>query len=105
MNDVESVDFESWRQLAETGEFEPVLAALEESVALLERGGLTLATMTECYELGLKLSRRSTELLRAAELRISTLDHEYADQQPMATSGYADDDEDDNDSFDEEPPF
>ena len=78
MTEQVSIDFTEWRQLAESGEFEPVLAALEESVALLEQGGLTLAAMSECYELGLRLSRRCTTLLRDAELRITLLDQEYA---------------------------
>lgn len=104
MTEPESSKFESWRILAETGEFEPVLAALEASVALLEQGGLPLATMTECYELGLKLSRRCTNLLRDAELRIFTLDQEYADQQ--LTSSPEDEDEfGDADDTDEDPPF
>lgn len=70
--------FAEWRELAATGEFEPALAALEASVTLLESGGLTLAAMTDCYELGLRLSRRCADLLRAAELRISVLDQEFA---------------------------
>jgi exodeoxyribonuclease VII small subunit len=100
----ESTNFASWRALSETGDFEAVLAALEESVALLERGGLPLATMTECYELGLKLSRRCTTLLREAELRIFTLDQEYADQQQTATSDNSSDFEVADDT-DEDPPF
>ena len=72
--------FNEWGELAESGEFESCLEALEASVALLERGGLSLATMTDCYELGLKLSRRCTTLLREAELRVSIIDQEYAEQ-------------------------
>ncbi len=80
MPDMEAVTFQTWREIAESGEFEPALAALEASVTMLEKGGLSLATMTECYELGLKLSRRCSELIRAAELRITMLDQEYAAQ-------------------------
>ena len=80
MSDSEATPFQTWREIAETGEFEAALAALEASVATLEKGGLSLATMTECYELGLKLSRRCSELIRAAELRITLLDQEYAAQ-------------------------
>ncbi len=85
MTEQVSIDFTEWRQLAESGEFEPVLAALEESVALLEQGGLTLAAMSECYELGLRLSRRCTTLLRDAELRITLLDQEYARSEDDST--------------------
>ena len=85
MTEQVSIDFTEWRKLAESGEFEPVLAALEESVALLEQGGLTLAAMSECYELGLRLSRRCTTLLRDAELRITLLDQEYARSEDDST--------------------
>jgi exodeoxyribonuclease VII small subunit len=92
--------FAAWSQLAEDGEFEPALAALEESVALLEDGGLSLATMTACYELGLRLSRRCSTLLREAELRISLLDQSLADddaggdvQETLVRASFLDDDE------------
>jgi exodeoxyribonuclease VII small subunit len=100
----ESIDFSTWKALADTGEFEPVLAALEESVTLLEQGGLSLATMTECYELGLKLSQRCTDLLRDAELRIVTLDQEYADRQ-AAGSLPGNREIDFEEDLDEDPPF
>ena len=76
--------FATWSELADEGEFEPALAALEESVALLEDGGLSLSTMTECYELGLRLSRHCSNLLREAELRISLLDQSFADDEAEA---------------------
>lgn len=92
--------FAEWSRLAEDGEFEPALAALEESVALLEDGGLSLATMTECYELGLRLSRRCSTLLREAELRISLLDQSFAEDdaataihETMVRASFLDDDE------------
>jgi exodeoxyribonuclease VII small subunit len=78
LNDQKIPPFDDWRAIADAGDFEAVLAALEESVALLERGGLSLAAMTDCYEIGLRLSRRCTELIRAAELRVTILDEEYA---------------------------
>ncbi len=98
----ESIDkrFAEWSRLADDGEFEPALAALEESVSLLEDGGLSLATMTECYELGLRLSRRCSTLLRDAELRISLLDQSFADdedgadlRETMVSASFLDDDE------------
>lgn len=91
--------FAAWSQLAQDGEFEPALAALEASVALLEDGGLSLATMTECYELGLRLSRRCSTLLREAELRISLLDQTFADDaddsmhETMVRASFLDEDE------------
>ena len=92
--------FTEWSRLAEDGEFEPALAALEESVTLLEDGGLALSTMTECYELGLRLSRRCSTLLRDAELRISLLDQSFADddidaglRETMVAASFLDEDE------------
>lgn len=100
MSDSIGKRFAEWSQLAEEGEFEPALAALEESVALLEDGGLSLATMTECYELGLRLSRRCSTLLREAELRISLLDQSFAEDdtvntmhETMVRASFLDDDE------------
>lgn len=77
---MDATAFEQWRKIAESGDFEASLAALEQSVALLEQGGLSLAEMTDCYELGLKLSKRCSDLLRAAELRVTLLDREFADE-------------------------
>lgn len=91
MSDSFHLLFNEWSELAETGEFEQCLEALEESVVLLERGGLSLATMTDCYELGLKLSRRCTTLLREAELRVSIIDQEYAEQRDAPSPEYDDD--------------
>lgn len=64
----------SWSKLAEGGDFEPAYEALEQAVAWLEAGGLSLSLMTECYEIGLRLSKRCDDLLRSAELRVSVLE-------------------------------
>lgn len=63
-----------WAKLAEEGDFEPAYDALEQAVALLEEGGLSLSLMTDCYEVGLRLSKRCNDLLRSAELRVSVLE-------------------------------
>ena len=76
----------SWSKLADDGEFEPTYEALEQAVAWLETGGLSLSLMTECYELGLRLSKRCDDLLRSAELRVSVLEQtliETGENQPL----------------------
>lgn len=66
------------KTLVEEGAFEEVLHALEAVVQHLERGRLTLDESIAWYEAGLELSRRCSELLEQADLRISTLDADYA---------------------------
>jgi exodeoxyribonuclease VII small subunit len=75
----------NWRSLADDGDFEPAYEALEQAVALLELGGLPLSAMTECYEVGLRLSKRCNDLLRSAELRVSVLEQTLvdADEEPL----------------------
>ncbi|MEE8369572.1 MAG: exodeoxyribonuclease VII small subunit [Dehalococcoidia bacterium] len=53
--------------------FEALYRRLEETVARLEEGGLTLAVSLELYEEGMKLARRCQELLQEAELRVTQL--------------------------------
>jgi exodeoxyribonuclease VII small subunit len=60
------------------GAFEDVLGALEAVVAHLERGRLSIDESVTWYELGLGLSRRCADLLQQAELRISTIEEQYA---------------------------
>src|SRR6478609_11917555 len=74
-----SSQFKTWENLAERGSFEEAFTAMEEAVGLLERGGLPLADMTDCYELGLRLSQRCATLLREAELKITQLDQSFQD--------------------------
>ena len=56
------------------GPFEEVFEALEAVVEHLERGRLTLDESIAWYEAWLGLTRRCSELLQKAELRIRTLD-------------------------------
>jgi exodeoxyribonuclease VII small subunit len=64
--------------LIENGSFEDVLATLEAVVAHLERGRLSIDDSVTWYELGMGLSRRSSELLHQAELRIATIEERFA---------------------------
>jgi exodeoxyribonuclease VII small subunit len=72
---------ESITALVEEGAFEETLSALELVVEHLERGRLTMDESIAWYEAGLGLTRRCSQLLEQAELRISALDAEN----PMRT--------------------
>jgi exodeoxyribonuclease VII small subunit len=65
-------------RLVGEGSFEEVMRALEDVVAHLEHGKLTLDESLAWYEAGLRLSRRCADLLEQAELRVLALDREYA---------------------------
>jgi exodeoxyribonuclease VII small subunit len=77
---------EKINSLIEDGAFEEVLHALEGVVEHLEQGRLTMDESIAWYEAGLGLTRRCTEILKQAELRITTLDAEYTAQSPDMSS-------------------
>jgi exodeoxyribonuclease VII small subunit len=58
--------------------FEALYKRLEETVAKLEQGNLTLEESITLYEEGMKLARRCQELLQQAELRITRLQESFA---------------------------
>lgn len=60
--------------------FEGALQRLEETVSLLEAGGLTLADATQRYQQGVKLARLCSEMLASAELAISRIQTAYGEQ-------------------------
>ena len=60
--------------------FEGALQRLEEIVAALEAGGLTLAEATQRYQQGVKLARLCSEMLASAELTISRIQTAYGEQ-------------------------
>ena len=64
--------------LIDNGAFEESLNALEAVVEHLERGRLSIEESVTWYELGLGLSRRCTDLLQQAELRIRTIEERFA---------------------------
>jgi exodeoxyribonuclease VII small subunit len=68
---------EALRHVAEGGSFEEALQALEQVVAHLERGRLSIDEAVNWYEVGLGLTRRCTDALEQAELRINTLEESY----------------------------
>lgn len=59
--------------VVETGSYEDVRDLLEEVVARLEVGNLTLNDGLEVYEIGVRLSSRAEQILAMAEIRISQL--------------------------------
>ena len=93
MSDHEAIEsrFAAWNAIMTTGTFEDAYAALEESVNLLESGGLSLDEMTRCYEAGIRLTRRCNDLLKQAELQITMLDDSIAgDDDDIAEAGASD---------------
>jgi len=62
----------------ETEGFEVLHKRLEETVAKLEEGNLTLEESIALYEEGMTLARRTQELLAEAELRITRLQESFA---------------------------
>ena len=63
--------------------FEQALGRLDETVQALEAGGLSLAEAMHQYEEGMKLARFCSEILAAAELRISRIQTAYGKQMRM----------------------
>ena len=60
--------------------FEQALNQLDETVHALEAGGLPLAEATRLFEQGMRLARISSEMLAAAELKISQIQTAYGEQ-------------------------
>jgi exodeoxyribonuclease VII small subunit len=58
--------------------FEQLFAKLDERVAQLEQGGLSLEESIALYEEGMQLARECQERLDAAELKITTLRESFA---------------------------
>jgi exodeoxyribonuclease VII small subunit len=59
-------------------DFEAAYKRLEETVARLEEGGLTLEQSLALYKEGMKLAQRCQELLGQAELKVTKLQEEFA---------------------------
>lgn len=54
-------------------EFEDAFAALQEIVARLDAGGLTVSQSVALYELGVRLARQCNQRLDEAELRVRSV--------------------------------
>jgi len=58
--------------------FEELYQRLEETVAKLEAGGLSLDDALTLYEEGMNLARRCQEILDGAELKVTRLKEAFA---------------------------
>ena len=58
--------------------FEELYRRLEETVAKLEAGGLSLDDALALYEEGMELARRCQEILDGAELKVTRLKEAFA---------------------------
>ncbi len=58
--------------------FEELFRRLEETVAKLEEGGLTLSQSLALYEEGMTLAQRCQEMLNSAELKIRQLKETFS---------------------------
>jgi exodeoxyribonuclease VII small subunit len=66
--------------VAEDLTFEDALGRLDETVRTLESGGLPLAEATRLYERGMRLARLCSEMLAAAEIKITRIQTAYGEQ-------------------------
>jgi exodeoxyribonuclease VII small subunit len=73
--------------------FEELYKQLEEKVALLEQGGLSLDDSLTTYEEAVALAQRCQELLDGAELRITRLKETIAVSEPQASYEVIDEEE------------
>ena len=64
---------------AKAGGFEAQYKQLEEAVAKLEEGNLTLEESLALYEDGMTVAKACQELLKDAELRVTKLQEQFAD--------------------------
>jgi exodeoxyribonuclease VII small subunit len=68
---------EALRALSQAGSFEEAMTGLEQVVARLEEGQLSIGDAVKWYEIGLALSQRCSGLLRQTELQIRVLEGTY----------------------------
>ena len=74
--------------------FEEAYTGLEETARALEEGGLSLSEATRLFEEGTRLARICSELLNAAELRITRLQTAYGEQMRLLSGENENDAED-----------
>ncbi len=65
-------------EMATDPTFEAAYSQLEETVHNLEQGGLSLEESVKIFEQGIELARLCTELLNAAEIKITSLQEDLA---------------------------
>ncbi len=74
--------------------FESAFANLEEVVRKLEAGGLSLDEATKLFESGMKLATKCNEILSSAELKITRLQANFAEQMNLVPGDDGSEDED-----------
>lgn len=80
--------------------FESSFTRLEDVVRKLEEGKLTLDEASELFEEGMKLAKRCNELLSGAELKITRLKSNFAEQMNLVAEDS--DEAEYDDDFDDE---
>ena len=75
---VDTPSSDDFRRLIAEGSFESALGALEEVLAHLEHGRLSMDESVTWYEIGLGLTKRCSDLLQQAELRIRSIEDRFA---------------------------
>ena len=70
-------DLVTLEKLSRSGSFEEAMLGLEQAVARLEEGQLSIGEAVKWYELGLALSERCSGLLKQTELDIQVLESKY----------------------------
>lgn len=63
--------------------FEEVFSRLEQIVRELETGQMNLDQSTSLFEEGMRLAKKCNEMLSAAELKITRLQKDFAEQLDM----------------------
>ncbi len=63
--------------------FEEAFVELQETVAALEAGNLTLGEASRLFERGMQLAKTCNELLSATELQVSRLQRSFGEQMAM----------------------
>lgn len=102
---------DEWRRALDGLPFEELSRRLEESVAHLERGELSLTDAERLYMQGMELSRRCQQLLSDTELRISQVGDDrdagngHAGEPPPAFAPDDDFEIFDDDDDDDDVPF
>lgn len=77
-------------------DFEQSFQQLEQTVAALEKGGLSLAQATALYAEGMRLARLCGQRLDEAELKITELQASYASSAASPDDVPEDEDEDED---------
>ena len=67
--------------------FEQALTQLDETVRALEAGDLPLGEATGLYEKGMSLARVCSEMLAAAELKVTQIQTAYGEQMRLPPEG------------------